>query len=332
MQENIFYNYIYLDPRKPGNYNYQVFHFDYEPFYVGKGQGGRCYNHLNETKNRTCNLKKFYKVQKILKQGLEPIVLKIYENLEEPIAFQNEIDLIKIIGRHDKKLGPLVNLTNGGDGGSGRIYICSDETRYKLSQCFIKKVYQYDLDGNLIKEYKSVKSAYKETNIKHIATCCRGVYKQAGNFIWSYHELLEDEKVLKINNVKRKEYDDSSRDRQKVYQYTLDGNLIKEYKSAMEASIATGINNGRITTCCNNYNKTTGNFIWSYNILDKDDISNRNDKRNKSIIQYDSNNNFIAEYNSIADAVKYTNIKHCNISNCCLGRQMSAGGFKWNFK
>jgi hypothetical protein len=43
---NNFYTYIYLDPRKPGNFKYGKYEFNYEPFYVGKGYNERCYIHL----------------------------------------------------------------------------------------------------------------------------------------------------------------------------------------------------------------------------------------------------------------------------------------------
>lgn len=53
LEDRRFYVYLYLDPRKPGNYSYQIddktYHFDYEPFYVGEGKGERMYDHLRES-------------------------------------------------------------------------------------------------------------------------------------------------------------------------------------------------------------------------------------------------------------------------------------------
>jgi len=60
----MFYVYLYIDPRNQ------------KPFYVGKGSGNRMYEHLNETIEITINKRKFFRIQSILRQGLEPIILK----------------------------------------------------------------------------------------------------------------------------------------------------------------------------------------------------------------------------------------------------------------
>ena len=107
---NEFYVYIYLDPRKPGIYEYGDYKFDYEPFYVGKGKGYRLYEHLycrDKYNNYKTN-----KIKSIYKENLEPIILKVHDNLEESKAYELEIDLINLIGRHISKNGLLTNILN----------------------------------------------------------------------------------------------------------------------------------------------------------------------------------------------------------------------------
>jgi len=158
-KSNRFYIYVYMDPRNPGSYTYDKYTFGYEPFYIGKGQGSRINDHIKECKRlilnneqlkrKKTNLHKTYKIINILKAGLKPIILKIEKNLIEQVAFDLEIWMIWAVGRSDLKLGPLTNLTDGGEGGGlsdqtiekirnanlGRNH--SDETRKKLS--FIHK-------------------------------------------------------------------------------------------------------------------------------------------------------------------------------------------------
>jgi len=115
-EASIFYTYIYLDPRKPGSFDYGEFHFDFEPFYVGKGQKNQCLNHLKWAENTTDNSYKLNKIRKIQSLDLEPKVIKYKENLTEEAAFDLEKKIIKVIGRLDLGHGPLTNLTDGGEG------------------------------------------------------------------------------------------------------------------------------------------------------------------------------------------------------------------------
>lgn len=132
MKDDKFYVYVYFDPRKSGIFVYEDFLFEYEPFYVGKGCGNQCYSHLTESYNnidlqrKTNKNRGTYKCNKIRKIKSEinskPIIVKLYQNLQEVNAFDLEKRLIKIIGRFDLGKGPLTNLTDGGDGTSGYIY------------------------------------------------------------------------------------------------------------------------------------------------------------------------------------------------------------------
>ena len=51
-----------------------------------------------------------------------------------------------------------------------------------------------------------------------------------------------------------------------INQYDLEGNFIKEWDSALDASIELNINRQNITACCTKRAKTTGGFKWKYNI------------------------------------------------------------------
>ncbi len=49
-----------------------------------------------------------------------------------------------------------------------------------------REVEQYDLNGNLIKKYKSINQAKNETGILKISEVCCGKRKNAGGFFWKY--------------------------------------------------------------------------------------------------------------------------------------------------
>jgi len=86
-------------------YVYQYLREDGTPYYIGKGKNNRAY-----VNNRTIN------------KPADPSRIKIIKDqLSEQEAFTLEIDLIALHGRKDLGTGILRNLTNGGEGVSGRI-------------------------------------------------------------------------------------------------------------------------------------------------------------------------------------------------------------------
>jgi len=134
--DGMFYVYVYLDTRKPGKYEYDEYIFDYEPFYVGKGKGNRYKEHLND--KRTSNTKKHNKIQKMIREGFAPKIVKINHFESENDAFNLEIKMIKIIGRFDNG-GTLTNFTDGGEGISG--YKMPKEVSEKVGRK-IKKLWE----------------------------------------------------------------------------------------------------------------------------------------------------------------------------------------------
>ena len=94
--------YIYIHCRPDG-----------EPFYVGKGQS------VNRRRGRAY---KFFRRENphynsvIVKHGKENILIYTRNCKSEKQANEHEVWMIAHLGRHDKGLGQLVNMTDGGDG------------------------------------------------------------------------------------------------------------------------------------------------------------------------------------------------------------------------
>lgn len=104
------------------HYVYVLFRpWDGSPCYVGKGKRDRWLHHERRTKN-------LHLSRIIAKAGGELPKVKIRHGISEAEAFETERALIVSIGRG--KLGPLVNLTDGGEGACGLRH--SEQTKGKI--------------------------------------------------------------------------------------------------------------------------------------------------------------------------------------------------------
>ena len=110
-----YYVYMYMHPGLPGDYVYGNFKFSFAPIYVGKGRTfenyERLYSHLYY--KSPSNLKQLT-IEKI-KTTLHrlPIIIKVVDNVSEPIAFDVENYLITNIGRIENHTGILTNIQRG---------------------------------------------------------------------------------------------------------------------------------------------------------------------------------------------------------------------------
>ena len=204
----------------------------------------------------------FYKaINKYGWDNFEHIILK--DNLTTKEAKELEIRLIAFFKSNNPEYG--YNITAGGDGSYGMIK--SKETREKISKSLTGRknpmykhssmVYQYDLDGNLLKSYQGTGEAERETGINKagIVRCCNGKYKQAGGYIWKYEKDVDSinklDKVSKGNLVS-------------VCQFDLSGNYINTYPSAKEAERQTWANAAHICDCCKGKRNKSGGYVWKY--------------------------------------------------------------------
>lgn len=158
------------------------------------------------------------------------------------------------------------NLSNGGSNGSGKLRS--------------KKVYQYDIDGNLIGVWRDAQIAGDKLNIipSNISACCLGVSDTCNNFVWSYKKLnIEYFKNVKLSHCTQ------------IKQYDKYGNYIKTFHSIKEASEETGIKYTNISTSCqkNGRNTTKGLYRWTYADEDIDKNMIKSQSVQREINQYD---------------------------------------------
>lgn len=214
-----------------------------EPFYVGIGTKQKGYY------SRLFDLKSKNKIFKDIINKSSYYNEIILESNNYDFIKNKEKEFIKLYGRIDLKNGILSNMTDGGEGvfgikrKSGINHVCS------------KRVYQYDLNGNFIKEWYSISDINRELNftITSIARCCR---KERGaitykNFIWRYN--LE-------NNIKLSRFD---KNKIKIDQYNKEGIFIKTWNSGTEAGIELNISNKGISKSIKN-NILYKNYYWTY--------------------------------------------------------------------
>jgi len=132
-----------------------------------------------------------------------------------------------------------------------------------------RKVHQYDLNGELINIFSTLKSAIDKFNNNSIGKCCRGDinYRHVCGFIWLYENNLDDLK----NRVTEISKNNLSGKNKPVYQFTLSGDFLCEYNSYQDAKNKSGFGSGISQSCLGNYKQSNG-FIWLYN---KSEISKR---------------------------------------------------------
>jgi hypothetical protein len=118
----------------------------------------------------------------------------------------------------------------------------------------ITKVYQYDREGTFIKTFDSMIEAARAVNAKNtssISNCASGRRNEAHGYRWSYLQQATLTSRLAKNIP--------------VLQYTLGGEFLQEYESALKAAESLGKSiRGNITSCCTGMRKCAGGFTWKY--------------------------------------------------------------------
>ena len=201
--------------------------------YIGKTKNPkkRLVEHITESIRSGSQNYRLRWIRKLTKLELKPEIkfLKVCSSFD----FEKyETEYIKIY-----QSNMLTNSDETGQGNKNR----KIEVLERQSENSGRKVFQYDLNGNFIKEYRSTRNAANELNTNHanISRCCNGEYKHTMGFIFSY-EKKKVIKVLKPNAVKKS-----------IIEIDKFGNQINIWKSLMDCSRDTGLDNGNLSRVCN---------------------------------------------------------------------------------
>jgi hypothetical protein len=235
MKTDIAYIYVLLDPR------------DNQVRYVGKTTQPlkRLKSHISECKSEKTKHRRAKWIRRIIKENLIPII-KFVKICPLQDFEKYEIEYIKLY-QSDK----LTNSDETGSGNSRRV----KEVLDRQSKTSGRIVYQYDIDGNFINEYHSVREASRFLKIyhSHISRCCNGYYKHTNGFIFSYEKSDSIDSVSNPNAVKKS-----------VIEVDEFGNKINEWLSIMECSRKTGIDHGNLSRVCNGIRKSIKGRMFKF--------------------------------------------------------------------
>lgn len=131
------------------------------------------------------------------------------------------------------------------------------------------------------------------------------------------------------NNYGTKKERQGNNNSKKVYQYNIEGNLIKVWITAKEREEA-GYSYWGVSGSCTGKSITYNGFIWSYEEKTKEDILELM-KYKRKIIQKTLDNKIIKIWNNLEEISKEFKISVSAISKCCLGKNKTSCGYKWEY-
>lgn len=238
--------------------------------------------------------------------NFEREILFIYPYTEEglKLALQKEAELVtpEFVKRKD-----TYNLVPGGLANMG----------FSLR----KAIVQYSIEGKVIRVWDSITIAERELNIKGISLALNNHYKHCGKFQWRFYN--EEEGLLDIEPIQL--------NKKSVYQFDLQGNLIKCFKSVCEASKQFQNNKSArvaISDVCNGTRVQALGYYWSF----KPKFEPKKNNHLSPVAKYDDEGNFIESYSTLKEAATAHGLKtSSNIVAAIKGIQKHCKGFRWRY-
>lgn len=191
-------------------------------------------------------------------------------------------------------------------------YKHSTEVRQKLTQSHSRQIQQFDLSGEFIQTFESLKSAAEYVGLKNhtpISKSCKFPMKYtAAGYYWIYSN-------------------DNHRIHYSVEQYDMNGNYITSFDNVNECAKRFNCSPSGIIRCCNNLLLSYIGYKWKrvnkqYNVR----------KNSQKIAQYTLEDQLITIHDSVFVAIASVNKTDVTtIYKCCKGKQQQSHGFKWRY-
>lgn len=218
-------------------------------------------------------------------------------------------------------------------------YYWSFDKKIDTSKCSVlyntKPIYQYDMGGNLINKYVSLKSVDKNIiSYSAVQRACSQNPHYAKGFIWLYKDTITQEEIDNVN-IYLQDIEESITNgtptkvvfndnlfTKPIYQFTLEGDFIKRWNSISDASLY--VTNGKSRTrlhsvLSGNCSQSYG-YLWSYTEMPPKRYKTRIEKFGKKVNKYDLDFNYIATFDSVIEASLSVGSKcYQSISGCCNG-------------
>ncbi len=192
----------------------------------------------------------------------------------------------------------------------------------------VKAVECYDLEGNFIKEFKSILEAahFAGYNFRQsICSCCSGRLKSAGGYQWKHKG---SDKVISERKEERR------KQRTVLKIDPVDGSVVNRYPTLSDAAESGSATASNISVAMTKGYLAEG-YLWQYEDA-KNSAVKLNAKlkgRKRAVNCYTLEGEFVREFESTEAASQHHGLLRCGISNVCNpnNRNRTFGGHQWRY-
>lgn len=273
----------------------------------------------------------------------------LFDGLTKEEAEQKEIELIAYYDSTNHEKG--YNISHGGNSVSKH----NEETKRKISESRRGKYigenssfygrHHSDKTRLILSQIAKERLSEPENHPFYGKRHSDATKKKLSEINTGKHITEETRKKISIanagekNNMFGKTHSDEVKEllsqlkKKPVWQYSLSGDFLKEWDSAMDAELSLGISGHGISDCCNNVDKTCYGYIWRFkgDDLDLNMIDWYNQGHNKAVVQYSKNGEYIRKFKSVQDASIETGADKSAIVACCKGKEKTAKKLIWRY-